>query len=108
MFQVIISRSWLYGFIEGDGSFSLNRSILQPEFTISLTESQLPLLINIKKYLENNLGFDSYSIYKLNSSSIINIIKSKAIKNSKPMVSLKIINIHVLTNYLIPFLNKYD
>ena len=108
MFQVIISRSWLYGFIEGNGSFSLNRSILQPEFTISLTESQLPLLLDIKKYLEKNLGFDSYSIYKLNSSSIVDIVNGKAVKNNKPMVSLKIINIHVLTNYLIPFLNKYD
>ena len=108
MSQVIISKSWLLGFIEGDGSFSLNRIIIEPVFSIQLTESQLPLLLEIKKYLENNLGFDSYSIYKLNNSSIISIGKSKAVNNSKPMVSLKIKNIHILTNYLIPFFSECE
>lgn len=106
MSQVIISKSWLLGFIEGDGSFSLNRTTIEPIFSIQLTESQLPLLIEIKKYLEKNLGFDGYSIYKLNHTSIISIGKSKAVNNSKPMVSLTIKNIHVLTNYLIPFFSE--
>lgn len=104
--QVNISKNWLLGFIEGDGSFSFNRTTLEPVFSIQLTESELPLLLAIKQYLENNLGFDSYSRYKLNSSSIINIYKSKAVNNSKPMVILLIKNIHVLTNYLIPFFSE--
>lgn len=87
---VNISKSWLLGFIEGDGSFSLNRLDLDPVFSIKLTESQLPLLIEIKKYLENNLGFDPYSIQKLNSSCIITIGKNKAVKNSKPLTTLTI------------------
>jgi hypothetical protein len=73
-----------------------------------LTESQLPLLIEIKKYLENNLGFDPYSIQKLNSSSIIAIGKNKAVNNSKPLATLSIINIHVLNCYLIPFFNECE
>lgn len=48
MSQVIISKSWLLGFIEGDGSFSLNRTTIEPIFSIQLTESQLPLLMEIK------------------------------------------------------------
>jgi hypothetical protein len=52
--QVNISKSWLLGFIEGDGSFSLGRTAMEPVFSIKLTESGLPLLIEIKKYLENN------------------------------------------------------
>jgi hypothetical protein len=47
--QVNISKSWLLGFIEGDGSFSLNRKNLDPVFSIKLTVYQLPLLIEIKK-----------------------------------------------------------
>jgi len=35
--QVNISKSWLLGFIEGDGSFSLNRINLDPVFSIKLT-----------------------------------------------------------------------
>lgn len=104
--QVNISKSWLLGFIEGDGSFSLGRTAMEPVFSIKLTESGLPLLIEIKKYLENNLGFDSYSMQKLNSSSIIAIGKNKAINNSKPLATLTIKNIHFLNNYLIPFLNE--
>jgi hypothetical protein len=96
------------GFIEGDASFCLERITLNPIFSIGLTESQLPLLIEIKKYLENNLGFDLYSIQKLNSSSIIAIGKNKSENNSKPLVSLTIKNIHVLNNYLIPFFNKCE
>jgi hypothetical protein len=102
--EVNISKSWLLGFIEGDGSFSLSRTSLEPVFSITLTESQLPLLLEIKKYLENNLGFDPYS--KLKSSSIIYINKTKEVNNSKPLATLKIKNIHVLNNYFIPFFNE--
>lgn len=106
--QVIISKSWLLGFIEGDGSFSLSRTTIEPVFSIKLTESQLPILIEIKKYLENNLGFDSYSMQKLNSSSIISIGKNKAVNNSKPLATLTIKNIHFLNNYFIPFFNECE
>ena len=106
--QFIISKSWLLGFIEGDGSFSLRRTTIDPVFSIKLTESQLPLLIEIKKYLKNNLGFDTYSMQKLNSSSIISIGESKAVNNSKPLATLTIKNIHVLNNYFIPFFNECE
>lgn len=104
--QINISKSWLLGFIEGDSSFSLNRLSLEPVFSIKLTESQLPLLLEIKKFLENNLGFDLYSKQKLDYSSIISIGKNKAVNNSKPLARLTIINIHVLNNYFIPFFNE--
>jgi hypothetical protein len=50
------------GLIEGEGSFHLWRSDLVPVFSIVLTERQLPVLENIKKFLIQNLGFDDYSI----------------------------------------------
>lgn len=101
--HIIITRSWLLGLIEGDGSFSLGRVTLEPVFSIKLTEKQLPVLIKIKEYLENNLGFDLYSMHKLKCSAIITISLERARNNCKPLVTLMIKNVHFLNNYLTPF-----
>ena len=55
-----------------------------------------------KEYLENNLGFDLYSMHKLKCSSIFIISFEKARNNSQPLVTFMIKNVHVLNNYLIP------
>lgn len=95
----------MLGFIEGDGSFFLRRDNLTPMFSIENTGVQLPILVEIKKFLEDSLGFNSYSLYKLKNSSTIAIatIKARTI-NSKSSVSLTIKNINVLNNYFIPLL----
>jgi len=59
--EVKINPYWLLGLIEGEGSFYLRRDPIRPGFQILLTATQEPLLIKIKEYLENNLGFDFYS-----------------------------------------------
>ena len=64
------------------------------------------MLIKIKEYLEDNLGFDFYSMQKLKISPIIAIGIEKARHNSKPMGTFMIKNLHVWNNYLIPFLDK--
>lgn len=74
-----------------------------PTFSIELTGVQLPVLLKIKEFLENSLGFDPYSLYKLKNSSIIAINTIKAKNNTKSSVSLTIKNINVLNNYFIPF-----
>jgi hypothetical protein len=79
---------------------------MEPVFSIKLTESELPLLIEIKKYLENNLGLDSYSIEKLNCSSVIMIGNGKAVNKSKPLATLTIKNLQFLNNYFVPFFNE--
>jgi len=103
-----ISKSWLIGFLEGDGSFSLSRNTMEPTFAIRLTESQLPLLIEIKEYLKNSLDMDLYSKKKLESSPIVSIGKGKAVNNSKPLTLLTIRNIHFLNNCFIPFFNENE
>ena len=103
--HINITKSWLLGFIEGDGSFSLLRNSLEPVFSIKLTEKELPVLIKIKEYLENNLGFDLYSMHKLRISPIIGIGTEKTgHNNSKPLATFMIKNLHFLNNYLIPYL----
>lgn len=105
--HVVITKNWLFGFIEGDGSFSLERAKLEPTFSINLAINQLAVLVKIKEYLENNLGFDLYSMYKLNCSSLITISGSDEARNiNKPFATLMIKNVHILNNYLIPFLSK--
>jgi hypothetical protein len=49
------------------------------------------------------LGFDDYSKYKLDNSSIISVNTQKARNSSKASTSIVIKNIHVLHNYLIPY-----
>jgi hypothetical protein len=52
----------LLGLIEAEGSFYLNRDPIRPGFQILLTGAQEPLLLKIKEYLEDDLGFDFYSL----------------------------------------------
>jgi len=102
--EIVITKSWLLGFVEGDGSFFLKRDSLTPVFAIEVSGVQLPVFVKIKEFLENSLGFDSYSFYKLKNSSTIAVAEVKARNtNSKSSVTLIIKNINVLNNYLIPF-----
>lgn len=59
---VNITKYWLLGLIEGEGSFSLARSKLRPNFQLLFTEAQKFLLEEIRNYLISNLGFDKFSL----------------------------------------------
>lgn len=105
---IIITKNWLLGFIEGDGSFFIRRSNLSPNFSIEITGTQLPVLLQIKEFLENSLGFDKYSLFKLKNSSIISVTTKEARNNSRSRVSLIISNISVLNNYFLPLFNETE
>ena len=105
---IIITKNWLLGFIEGDGSFFIRRDNLTPIFAIEVTGVQIALLVEIKEFLENSLGFDKYSLFKIKNSSIIAVRTNKARNNSKSSVSLIISNINVLNNYFIPLFKETE
>jgi hypothetical protein len=107
--KIVITKSWLLGFIEGDGSFFLRRDNLTPVFSLENTAVQLPVMLKIKEFLEAYLGFDTFSLYKLKNTYTIAIasIKARTI-NSKSNVSITIKNINVLNNYLIPFFGNEE
>jgi LAGLIDADG endonuclease len=93
--------------IEGEGSFYLDRKELKANFSIGLSEVQLPVIERIKVFLESNLPFDKYSKFKLKNSSCISIgFSSNGRENSKPFVRLVVRNTNILTNYLIPYLDN--
>jgi len=104
--KIVISGPWLLGFIEGEGSFYLARTEFEPAFSIAQSETQLPVVEKIKEFLENDLGFDKYSMFKLKCSSAIAIKRGKAVKNSKPLEVLTIKNTNILMNYLTPYLEN--
>ena len=107
--KIVITKTWLLGFIEGDGSFFLRRDNLTPVFSLVNTAVQLPLLLKIKEFLEASLGFDTFSLYKVKNTNTIAIasIKARTI-NSKSCVSITIQNINLLNNYLIPFFENEE
>lgn len=105
---IIITKNWLLGFIEGDGSFFIRRDTLTPIFAIEVTGVQIPVLVQIKEFIENSLGFDKYSLFKLKNSSIIAVTTNKARNNSKSSVSITISNISVLNNYFIPLFKETE
>lgn len=85
--KIVITKYWLLGLIEGEGSFQLWRNDIQPAFGLVLSIRQLALLEKIKEFLFSNLGFDIYSLFKLNSSSSItlNNLTQKARNNLRGM-----------------------
>ncbi|KAF1107982.1 hypothetical protein B8V09_03510 [Streptococcus agalactiae] len=93
--------------MEAEGSFYLNKDPIRPGFQILLTATQEFLLDKIKQYLEDNLGFDSYSAWFIKNSSVISINIKKARDNSKPTVMLNIRDIRILHNYLIPYFSMF-
>lgn len=104
--KITITRPWLLGFIEGEGSFYLLRNEFEPAFSIAQTEQQLLVIEKIQEFFVNNLGFDQYSKYKLKCSSAIAINIKKGLNNSKSLAALVIKNTNVLNNYLIPYLDN--
>lgn len=101
MSQTNITKSWLLGFIEAEGSFFISRTDIEPSFSIELSNIQTYLLEKIRDFLIHNLGFDKYSVYRLNSPSfnVISVTEQKG----KASVILIIKNISVLNNYLVPY-----
>lgn len=101
--KLAITKSWLLGFIEAEGSFFISRTDIEPSFSIELSKTQLFLLEAIKEFLIDSLGFDKYSIHILKSSTF-NVFAVNEQKE-KPSVIFIVKNIRVLNNYLVPYFN---
>lgn len=101
--HIKVTAYWLLGLVEGEGSFHLWRSDVIPAFAIALTENQRPVLEKIKEFFVHNLGFDSYSIWRLNNTPVIGINTQKARNNSKGSVLIIIKDIRILHNFIVPF-----
>lgn len=99
-YKRVITDYKLLGFIEGDGSFFIQKKGLTPKFEIELTYAQKPLLMEIRTYLMSKLDLKS------SSKDTIKIRDLKAKGNSKPTVRLEITGIDFLHNYFNVYLSK--
>ena len=48
--NIVITKGWLLGYIEGDGSFFVSRTDIEPTLSISATAEQWPLFEKISKF----------------------------------------------------------
>lgn len=104
--KIQITKHWLLGLIEGEGSFNLFREGLYPNFSLVLTERQQAVIIKIKEYLVNNLGFDDNSAWVLEQTPVMGVHVQKARGVSKPAVRFIIKNLYILQNYFLPFFDR--
>lgn len=108
--SMVIKPYWLIGFIEGEGCFSVSKPIKDKSLTISFilvqTAVQKPLMEAIQTFLNNlqpnSLDCSTPQATNIKMSEITNLNN-----NSKPIIRLYCTDFLFLTDYLIPFLDKF-
>ena len=99
--HIIISRYWLLGFIEGEGSFSIQRRDYKLIFSLAQSEIDLILLLEIKNF------FYSIATNSSSQSNSISFSSSKRYANSRySVINLTIHNKDFIANVLIPFFDS--
>ena len=94
----LITKHWLLGFVEGEGSFSVRRESNKFEILFSLSQSYKDevLMDAIKEFFENLSGDDTSDVVKKS------LYKPKGIKH-KQVIQLVITQTNYIKNVLIPF-----
>lgn len=103
--EVRITPYWLLGFIEGEGSFSINkRNNFRLDFSLSQSSTNLELLQKIKIYLDN---LSSEASTDGNYVGAIGISTARSNNpNQLPSVRIETTRIPYITNIFIPFLES--
>jgi len=96
----IVTSYWLLGFVEGEGSFHLDRSSNRLIFNITLSGHDLALLEAIKDFLYNLPEVESSS--NLNKASIMIYVA----KSSTRAAHLSIKNTEFIKSVIIPFFSS--
>jgi len=96
--KINITPYWLLGFVEGDGSWSVNKQNLLLSFSIAQSYKDLKLMEAIKNYL-NNLSIDFDDVVNLG------FYKSKT-DNKSDMINLNVTKTEFISQVLVPFFQK--
>lgn len=100
--EINITPYWFLGFIEGEGSFSINRhNKFRLDFSLSQAIVDFNLMQNIKTYLENLPGTDG----KYDGAIGISVSKSTNL-NHKSTARIETTRIEYFSNIFIPFLDN--
>ena len=100
----LITPNWFLGFLEGDGSFSIDRGNLSMKFHVWQAKCDLALLEAIKDFI-NNLPGDYISRRKTDGVVTLSVRSAAANAKTKPLVSIGVSNTHFIQNVFIPFLD---
>lgn len=101
--RVIITGYYLLGFLEGDGSFYLNKHDMTVRVSLVTTTPNRVVLEKIREFLLNQL--DKHSKILGSNTKIFNINDKKIIQGHKPISLIEISQIDYICNILIPYLD---
>lgn len=96
--KIVITKGWLLGYIEGDGSFFVSRTDIEPTLSISATAISTPK--HCKAIALNSIDARVRGSFLCEGENQFVESRNKA----KASIILVIKNIKVLNNYLIPYL----
>lgn len=101
-----ITANYLIGYLEGDGTFYLNKSDMSVHIgLVSITANRL-VLEKIREFLLNLLDEHSYILGS--STKLINIIDKEVRGNNKAVSILDITQIDFICNILIPYFDNVE
>ena len=104
--SIVITGNYLVGFLEGDGSFYLNKHDMTVRVSLpTLTENRL-VLEKIREFILSLLDEHSYLLGS--TTKLINIYDKKTKGDQKSISILEISQIDFICNILIPYLNKIE
>ena len=104
--QVRITGNYLVGFLEGDGSFYLNKHDMTARVSLVTTTANRVVLEKIREFLLNQL--DVYSHMLGSTTKLININNKKIKEGHRPISVLEISQIDYICNILIPYFDGID
>lgn len=101
-----ITGNYLIDYLEGDGTFYLNKYDMTVYVGLVTLTVNRQVLEKIREYLLNLLNEHSYILG--NSTKLINITYKKSNNNNKPVSILDITQIDYICNILIPYFNNLE
>lgn len=102
--SIRITGNYLIGFLEGDGSFYLNKHDMTVRTSLVTLSHNRLVLEKIREFLLSLLDEASYMLGS--TTKLINIYDKKLQNNQKPVSILEIYQIDFICNILIPFFNN--
>lgn len=99
-----ITGNYLVGFLEGDGSFYLNKHDMTVHVSLVTLSENRAVLEEIRKFLLSLLDEPSYMLGS--TTKLINIYEKKPQNNQKAVSILEIYQIDFICNVLIPYFNN--
>lgn len=99
-----ITPYWLLGFVEGEGSFYVQKSSKRLDFSVGQSAKDLALMHSIKNYWNS---FPDVKGGRYDGSLVVSLVEYKGrASNHKPSVSLRIHNQRFIRDRLIPLFDS--